>query len=228
MKKKSKYLILEFTEFNSLRLNSDGAIPGIAADDKPLSQNAFDKHEDILRQGIAKLSGLNQTLMGSTSFRSLKSKMALDDQDVKQLKVLKITKNNFNYDVYLSFVISDVEYWGVIRDILNNPTFSSEVFKDSELLQTQEWVIRLKGFMIKSVLNFLKPQFGKFKLINNEVICYSLETGKLLKMEAGQEIEVLKSYNNQIIFEYRGDKYLLTNDNFIYFNWWFEPIEKTS
>jgi hypothetical protein len=228
MKKKSKYLILEFTEFNSMRLNSDGAIPGVAADDRELSQNAFDKHEDIIRQGIAKLSGINQTLMGSTSFRSLKAKMALEDQDVKQLKILKINKNGISYNVYISFVIGEVEYWGVVKDILNNATFTSEVFKDYNLFQTQEWVIRLKGFIINNILKFLKPQFGKFKLINNEVICYSLETGKLLKMEMGQEIEVLKSYNNQIIFKYGDDKYSLTGDNFIYFNWWFEPIEKTS
>lgn len=228
MKKKSKYLILEFTEFNSLRLNSDNAIPGVAADDRALSQNAFDKHEDIIRQGIAKLSGINQTLMGSTSFRALKAKMSLEDQDVKHLKILKITKSGINYNVYISFVISDVEYWGVVKDILNNASFTSEVFKDYNLFQTQEWIIRLKGFIINNILKFLKPQFGKFKLLTNEVICYSLETGKLLKMERGQEIEVLKSYNNQIIFEYKGDKYLLSGDNFIYFNWWFEPIEKTS
>jgi len=228
MKKKSKYLILEFTEFNSMRLNQDTAIPGIGVDNPALSINAFDKHQDTLRQGISKLSGINQTLMGSTSFRALKSKMSLEDQDVKQLKILKIVKNNINYDVYLSFVIGEVEYWGVIKDILNNPTFTSEVFKDFNLLQTKEWIVRLNGFMIKSVLNFLKPQFGKFRLIDKEVICYSMETGKLLKMKMGQEIEILKAYNNQIIFEFQGDKYLLTGDNFIYFNWWFKPIEKTS
>lgn len=228
MKRKTKHLILEYTEFNAMRLNQDTAIPGVAADDKPLSQNAFDKHEDILRQGIAKLSGINQTLTGSTSFRSLKSKISLDEQDVVQLKVLRIVRNNIDYDVYISFVIGEVEYWGVIKDILGNQYFESEVFKDVNLFQTKEWVIRLKGFIIKSILNFLKPQFGKFKLVNKEVICYSLETGKLLKMIKDQEIEVLKSYNNQIIFEYQGDKYLLTGDNFIYFNWWFDPIEKTS
>ena len=48
----------------------------------------------------------------------------------------------------------------------------------------------------------------------------------MLKMSQGSEIEVLKSYDNKIIFEYENDKYALTGDNFIYFNWWFEPINQ--
>jgi len=43
-------------------------------------------------------------------------------------------------------------------------------------------------------------------------------------MNRNSEIEVLKSYDNKIIFEYENEKYSLSGDNFIYFNWWFEPI----
>ena len=113
---------------------------------------------------------------------------------------------------------------GVVKDILGNCEFKSEVFKDNFLLQTKEWVIKLKGLIIKNIKNFLKPQFGKFKLIQNDVVCYSQINGKMLKMIPGSEIEVLKSYDNKIIFEYEGEKYTLTGDNFIYFNWWFDPI----
>ena len=70
----------------------------------------------------------------------------------------------------------------------------------------------------------MKPQFGKFKLINDEVVCYSSRTGKLLKLPKGSIIEVLKSYDNKIIFEYDREQYSLTDDNFIYFNWWFEQV----
>ena len=47
----------------------------------------------------------------------------------------------------------------------------------------------------------------------------------MLKMKKDSEIEVLKSYDDKIIFEFEGDKYTLTGYNFIYFNWWFEKIE---
>ena len=110
--------------------------------------------------------------------------------------------------------------------MLGNSEFKSEVFKDHDLIQTKEWIIKLKGLIIKNIKSFLKPQFGKFKVLTDDVICYSLITGKMLKMKKDSEIEVLKSYDNKIIFEYENEKYALTGDNFIYFNWWFESINQ--
>jgi len=79
--------------------------------------------------------------------------------------------------------------------------------------------------MIKNIKSFLKPQFGMFKSLKEDIICYSLINGKMLSMPKDAEIEVLKSYDNKIIFKYENEKYALTGDNFIYFNWWFEKID---
>jgi hypothetical protein len=223
--KRSKYLILEFTEFNAQRFNPDSVQASVHVDDPKLSTNAFDKHEDLVRQAVSRIGQLQGALMGSAAYRTLKSKLALEDQEITELKIIRIAKNALQYDIYISFKIKEEEYWGVIKDILGNSEFKSEVFKDHDLIQTKEWVIKLKGLIIKIIKNFLKPQFGKFKSLTDEIVCYSLVTGKMLKMNQGSEIEVLKSYDNKIIFEYENDKYALTGDNFIYFNWWFEKIE---
>ncbi len=224
--KRLKHLILEFTEFNAQRMNQDSVQPAAHVDDPQLSVNAFDKHEDLIRQAGARLGQMHGALSNTNAYRSLKSKLSLEDQEVKKLKIIKVIKNqNLNYDIYINFQIGEDIYWGVVNDILGNSEFHSEVFKDMDLIQTKEWVIKLKGFIIKSIKSWLKPQFGKFKLIQNEVICYSLINGKMLKMDKGADIEVLKSYDNKIIFEYENDKYALTGDNFIFFNWWFEPIK---
>ena len=224
--KRSKHLILEFTEFNDQRFNPDSVQPAVQVDDPKLSTNAFDKHEDLVRQAISRIGQLQGSLMGSAAYRTLKSKLALEDQEIKEMTVIRIVKNNnLNYDVFIKFKIEDEEYWGVIKDVLGNAEFKSEVFKDHDLIQTKEWVIKLKGLVIKNIKSFLKPQFGKFKSLLDDIVCYSLETGKMLKMKKGSEIEVLKSYDNKIIFEYENDKYALTGDNFIYFNWWFDKIE---
>lgn len=220
-----KRLILEFTEFNLQRYNNDSAQASVHVDDPSLSLNAFDKHEDLVRQAISRIGNIHGYLSNSTSYKILKSKLNLENQNLQNLKIIRIVKNqNLNYDVYVSFIIEDSEYWGVVKDILGNCEFKSEVFKDNFLLQTKEWIIKLKGLIIKNIKNFLKPQFGKFKLIQNDVVCYSQINGKMLKMIPGSEIEVLKSYDNKIIFKYEGEKYTLTGDNFIYFNWWFDPI----
>ncbi len=219
-------LILEFTEFNNMRLNKETVVNAMAVDNKALSIDAFDKHQDMIRQAIAKITDIGTSMQSSSSFKVLKSKLSLEDQDISNLKIVKIVKStSMRYDVYISFVISDIEYWGVVNDIISNPELKSEVFKDDSLIQTREWVIKIKGLLIKSIRNWLKPQFGKFKLLNDEVICYSNKTGKLLRLPKDSIIEVLKAYNDKIIFEYMNDQYTLTNDNFIYFNWWFEKID---
>jgi hypothetical protein len=226
MESKKWYLIKEFSEFNYQRMTSDNAIPGIQADDPQLSINAFDKHQDMVRQAISRLGDIKNSMYGSNSYKSLKSKLSLEDQEIKELKIIRITKSEgLNYDAYITFVIGENEYWGVIKNILTNPDLKSEVFKDFDLLQTQEWIIKIKGTIIKVIKNWLKPQFGKFKLIGDEINCYSNETGKLLKLPSESEIEVLKSYDDQIIFKYGSDQYSLKGDNFIYFNWRFEEIK---
>ena len=220
-----KFLVNESTEFNYQRLNSDSVRASIHVDDPSLSINAFDKHEDVVRQVISKLGNLSRALQNTQGYKVLKSKLSLEDQEISNVKIIRIVKSSsFQYDVYLSFKIDEDEYWGVITDILNNPEFKSEVFKDQLLLQTKEWIIKTKGLIIKHIKNWMKPQFGKFKLLKDEVICYSNLTGKLLRLPQNSTIEVLKSYDGRLIFEYDGNQYTLTGDNFVYFNWWFEEI----
>jgi hypothetical protein len=226
MESKKWHLIKEFSEFNYQRMNSDNAIPGVQADNPQLSINAFDKHQDVIRQAISRLGDISNSMHGSNSYRLLKSKLSLEDQEIKKLKIIRILKSEgFNYDAYITFIVGEEEYWGVIKNILTNPELKSEIFKDFDLIQTQEWIIKLKGTIIKVIKNWMKPQFGKFKLIGDEINCYSSETGKLLKLPPESEIEVLKSYDNQIIFKYGNDQYSLKGDNFVYFNWRFEEIK---
>ncbi|MCK9475593.1 MAG: hypothetical protein M0R46_06735 [Candidatus Muirbacterium halophilum] len=223
MKKKNK-IILEYTEFNLQRMNADTSIPGVAVDDKTLSQNAYDKHLDGIRQALSRIDSILNNVAGTSAYASLRGKLSLEQQDLQSLRVIRIVKsNNILYDVYVSFIIDDIEYWGVIKDVLsNNPDFKSEVFRDISLIQNKEWVIRTKGIIIKTVKIWLKPEPGIYKLLNDEVICYSIESGKQLKMTKGMEIEVIRSYKDKIIIKYGSNCYNLINDNYIYFNWWFE------
>ena len=220
-------LILEFTEFNAQRLNPDSAQMGISVDDPQLSINAFDKHEDAIRSGISRINNILNSLANTSNFRAMKSKLGLESQNIKNLKVQRILKTDeVNYVVYVSFVIDDTQYYGYVENILSHePSFKSEVFKDTDLIQTKEWVIRTKGLIIKTLKKWLKPEEGIYKLLNNQVICYSVDTGKMAKIEKGAEIQVIRSYDNKVLIKYENDFYNLVNDNFIYFNWWFEKTD---
>jgi len=222
MKSRNK-LILEFTEFNLQRFNAGQ--PNV--DNPQLSINAFDKHQDAIRQATARINDILFNLKGTSAYSALRSKLALEDQDIQSIKIQRIVKSNsINYDVYLVVKIDDEEYWGVIYDINTlYPKFKSEIFKDFDLLQPKEWVIKIKGLVIKTIKTWLKPEPGMYRLLNDEIICYSVDTGKQLRMEQGIEIELIRSHENKIIIKHESDYYNLVGDNYIYFNWWFEKID---
>jgi hypothetical protein len=175
---------------------------------------------------MSKINNILNSLSNTASFRSLKSKFALEEQNLTSLKVLRIvSKDSVRYDAYVSFVIDEQEYYGEINDILSElPSFKSEVFKDSDLVQTKEWLIKTKGLIIKLVKLWLYPEKGKYKLINPQLICYSRETGKMAVITSGAEIQVIKAFDNKIVISYKDEYYNLINDNFVYFNYWFEKI----
>ena len=228
MKRKNK-LILEFTEFNLQRMSPDSAAQSVGGvDDPSLSTNAFDKHADGIRQAMSRINDILYNLAGTSAYRNLRSKLGLESQDIQKMKILRIVKsNNIYYDAYITFVIDDYEYWGVIENVMSpNPEFTSEVFKDFDLYQSKEWIIKIKGLIIKTIKSWLKPEPGMYKLLNDELYCYSTETGKQLRMEKGIEIELVRAHDNKMIVKHESDYYNLVGDNYIYFNWWFEKIEE--
>ena len=226
MKKRNK-LILEFTEFNMQRMNPDSVQASMHVDDPSLSINAFDKHQDAIRMAMGRINDIMNKLSGTNAYANLRGKLALEHQDIKSMKILRITKvNNINYDAYITFVIGEEEYWGVVENLLsNNAQLVSEVFKDFDLYQSKEWIIKIKGLIVKTLREWLKPEPGNYKLLNDEVICYSTETGKQLSMKEGIEIELVRSHNDKIIIRYENDTYNLVGDNYVYFNWWFEKVD---
>lgn len=225
MKRKNR-LICEFTEFNIQRLNPDSARASIHVDDPKLSIDAFDKHQDKIRLAMSRINDILFNLKGTSAYSTLRGKLALQEQDIQSIKIQRIVKtDNIGYDVYINFMIADENYYGVIKNILINPDFKSEVFQDYDLYQAKEWVIKTKGIVIKTIKLWLKPEKGIYKLINNEVICYSTETGKLHRIERGTQIELIKSLNDKLIIKVENDICHLIGDNHIYFNYWFEKID---
>ena len=220
--------VFETSEFNLQRFNSDSVQASVSVDDPSLSINAFDKNQDMIRQAMSRINDIMYNLKGTNAYKALRSKLALEDQDITALKVLRIIKStSLKYDVYIAFTIGEEEYWGVVEDMMSNsPEFTSEVFKNVDLYQPKEWIIKIKGLIIKTLKAWLKPEPGMYRLLNNEVYCYSTETGKQLKMEAGIEIELIRAHNDKIIIKHHTDIYNLVGDNYIYFNWWFEKLEE--
>lgn len=220
-------LILEFTEFNLQRFNDTSVQSSVHVDDPHLSTNAFNKHADGLRAAMSRLDDIMGRLSDTGAYRNLKSKLAIEDQNIKNLRILRIVKvDNINYDAYVSFQIGEEVYWGVISNVLSpTPSFKSEVFKDHDLIQAKEWIIKTKGVILKAIKEWLKPEPGTYRTLKDDVICYSTETGRQLNMELGLEIELVRSHNDRLLVRYEDETYNLVGDNLVYFNWWFEKID---
>jgi len=228
MGKKNK-LILEFSEFNLQRFNSDNTDVSIGlATDNNLSVNGFDKHEDSIRTGMSRINNIMNALANTSNYKSLKSKLTFQNQKPKTLKILRILPNNVDYFIYISFIINEKEYDGVIKNILStNPIFISNALQDSNLTQTEEWQIRLKGLIIESLKKFINVEIGKYKLLTDKINCININTGNQKTITKDNIIEVVKTImvENKIIIKFNNDFYTLTKDNFIYFNYWFLKVD---
>jgi hypothetical protein len=226
MKRKNK-LILEFTEFNLQRFNDTSVQASTHVDDPQLSINAFDKHQDALRVAMSRINDIMNRMADTGAYSNLRSKLAMEHQQIENLKILRITKsNNINYDVYITFTIKDNDYWGVVENLLGTePKLKSEVFSDQNLHQAKEWIIKINGLIIKTLKEWLKPEPGKYKLLGEEVICNSTETGRQLVMSKGIVIDLVRAHSDRMLVRHENEDYILRGDNYVFFNWWFEKVD---
>ena len=226
MKRRNK-LILEFTEFNLQRFNDTSVQASTHVDDPQLSINAFDKHQDAIRVAMSRINDIMNRMADTGAYSNLRSKLAMEHQQIENLKILRITKSNsINYDVYISFTIKDTEYWGVVENLLGTePKLKSEAFNDQDLHQAKEWVIKITGLIIKTLKEWLKPEPGKYKLLGEEVICNSTETGRQLVMSKGIVIDLVRAHSDRMLVRHENEDYILRGDNYVFFNWWFEKVD---
>ena len=222
--------IYEFSEFNLQRYNSDSRMVSVGTTTDPsLSTNAFDKFEDSIRVGMSRINNLMKSLSNSSAYKNLKQKLTFEKQTPTSIKILRIIPENANYSIYLTTVINEMEYDAVIKDILSkNPTLNTNMFKSDDIIQSEEWQIRLKGLIIESIKKWLNIEPNKYILLNEKVDCLNTLTGGLKTITKGAIVDVLNTSinENKITIKIDNEVYNLTKDNFIYFNYWFEKSIK--
>ena len=82
-----------------------------------------------------------------------------------------------------------------------------------------------KSLLIKTIKKWLRPQEGTYKLLNEDLVCYSIDLGKMVTLKRGIIVEVVKTFDNKIVIKHNNDLFNLINDNFVYFNYWFIKVE---
>jgi hypothetical protein len=223
----SERLIKEFNEFNLQRMNSDSTPMAMHVDNPELSMDAFDKHVDNIRSANIRLNGILNTLANSGGVFNMRKDKMEDGLDIKNLKILRMyISNDINLDIYISFVISDTEYYGVIKNFMDeNPVVYSEAFRDPQMFASKEWIIKIKGILIKTIEKWMIVEPGKYQALK-EIKCTTEDTGELVELKAKTKFEVIRNYDyDKIIIDVNGTTCALKGMNFYYFNYWFKKVD---
>lgn len=143
------------------------------------------------------------------------------------MRIQRIVKaNDIKYDFYIQFSLSDRQYFGVVKDMLGvQPKVISEVFKDTDLVLTREWITKTKGQIIKILKKWLQIEPGEYKCLKDNVDSINMKSGNLSIIEKDTIVEVKTCLDDKIIIKHENDFYSLQNDEFVYFNYWFLKLQ---
>ena len=75
----------ELSEFDLQRYSSDTSYPMPNVDDKSLSTNAFDKHEDAIRSAMGRINDIMYNIAGTNAYKNLRSKLRFHNLTIVQM-----------------------------------------------------------------------------------------------------------------------------------------------
>src|SRR5574344_473815 len=219
----------DLTEFNLQRLNpSNFSEPISNVDDRQLSLNAYDRYRSDIDNAVSRINDIMFGMTGnrlSNAIISYKDLGLMTEQNITKLIIKRIEKDSaLFYNVYVSFVVQDTLYWGIVYNILDyHPIFKSIVFKDTDLIQVEDWKVKISGQIIRNIKRWLVVKNGMYKYINTkQYTIFSKICSDRHILKENDIITVIKSYENKTIIKIDDVIYELKGDLYIYFKWWFE------
>jgi hypothetical protein len=152
--------------------------------------------------------------------------------DITDLKVVRIFPNNSgSLDMYIKFTMDEGMYYGTFKNwaSYSGARFESPVLNHPNIKVHLENSIKLEG-IFKQVLNeWFKPNEGEYRPLK-QVKVYD-ESGNIFMLPEHGKVfvdEVLTEEDKPIIYlTYSDRRYFLTDLDYYFFHWWFEPKEKT-
>lgn len=147
------------------------------------------------------------------------------------MKINRMYRNaSGSVDIYLEYIFEhapDKIYNGVFRQWGGNykTKFVSELTETSHDKMGNTKVI---GILTKSLEKWFKPLKGKYMLLQDQVGVWTA-LGEKIDLVAGDVVEVKRvqstNYKPTVVLESKGESYKLSNLDYWYFNWWFEPFK---
>ena len=219
-------LLLEFTEFNNRKMNSDSVPQSTHVNNPHLSLGSLNKHEINLRSSLSKLNDLYKDISKSTTGVNIKDGNKIEGKDIKNIKIQRIyPKDDIYLNVYFTFELYEKEYYGYINKINSeNPILHSELFRDTSVFGSKEWAIRIKGNLIKVIKLWLNVKSGKY-LSLKEIDMSHKNTGHSFLLPPKTQIILKSSNNDHMLISYENEDYYLRGKNYYYFNYYFTEVK---
>ena len=202
------------------------------ADDKNLSSDGYDKFNLEQRTAVNRLSHMLGYLFNFTNNANILGSKIIEE--LQAIKILRMIRNNSgSLDIFLSFMIEDEEYYGVMWNYggMMQPEFISEVQKALRLNKDQ--MSRLNGLLCRSLEIYFMNCNGTYKCLTDSVRCSDF-MGSDFIIKKGTKIHLLDVNldANDLFIELRvhisknnvKDLYIKGLDVY-YFKYWFDKIE---
>jgi len=181
-------------------------------------------------QGIMK--NLNKNSLGF--YGGIKYDQFLEDVSLyTDLTILRINNDeNLSIDVYISFKFDGDEFFGVYKKFnwINRDKLQSDLYTDSNYHYIDEtYKLKLDNYLYQILVNWFKPKNETYiNLKNNLSVRNKMGEKYLLPKDSIINVidaNVDKDSNSYIKFDFKGEKYVITKNNYYYFNYWFDEYE---
>lgn len=197
--------------------------------DYSLSSDPSDRFTANMKSGIFRLTSVIKTFMDTGMLQTGEEGEFADLSLLAEFKILRMFKNvNFLLDIYVSFVINEIEYYGVFKDFggIKKPEFKSEIQLDPEY--NKNFFIKLEGTLLRALDKFFTPKKGVYTCTENVPVQDKYGVKHIIKKDMSVKVEdVLNDEDNSYIkLDVKVDRntnetFFLKGLDYYYFNYWF-------
>lgn len=219
----NQFIKENLSDYNDVELPPGYTTANIAINGKSIAGNNVDLF------GYAANTNLNiqNSVTGTPSMLNVGLNSDIDIK-VQKIHIIKIinSDDNLNVDIYFTFFMNDEDnevYFGNIKKYGSK----NSVFNCANLPFnfTQKNKLQLKTIITNAVNSWICPSEGKYRILKG-IDAYGIYDGKMINLEPGKEIMVLKKNLNtkELTFLYNENEYKIIGYNFLLFNYNFSKV----
>lgn len=213
-----------------------GPYSGSNIDDYNLSTDGYSKFTISQKSWLNTLDFITKAVFSKDEVTPRVYKGYMPLQNITNVIIQRLENKIDSVDVYLSFVMDDIEYWSIFRNYgrMQPPKFVSELaFNKEHHSLSYDNYVRLQGILINMLDGFFSKIVGRYNCLKDGVLVY--DKMGIDYMLNKKTYVIVEDMNNQSFDRYIKMKINMDKNNVktvymrgidcLYFNYWFEPVD---